>query len=129
LLQVGTRGSVQAVQQLLQEGLSPPALTFAAATVLVIAAATALCYSVYGQQYLDNAVLYHATRTDNRHNFSMYFYWIYLDYEVTLTAAFSIMVYCFRIAAAVCVTLISTMRLSGVYNLLNWSFNYGCCAA
>jgi Mannosyltransferase (PIG-M) len=73
---------VQAVQQLLQEGLSLPSLTFAAVTLLVIAAATALCYSVYGQQYLDSALLYHATRTDNRHNFSMYFYWIYLDYEV-----------------------------------------------
>jgi Mannosyltransferase (PIG-M) len=108
---------VQAVQQLLQEGLSLPSLTFAAVTLLVIAAATALFYSVYGQQYLDSAVLYHATRTDNRHNFSMYFYWIYLDYEVMHAAESSSTVHCFSLAAD-CVMMIASLRLSAVYENL-----------
>jgi Mannosyltransferase (PIG-M) len=114
LLQIKRTGSVQAVHQLLREGLSLPSLTFAAVTLLVIAAATALCYSVYGQQYLDNALLYHATRTDNRHNFSMYFYWIYLDYEVMRALKSSSTVNHFTLAAE-CDTMIASLPLSAMY--------------
>ncbi|CAM9566042.1 unnamed protein product [Discosporangium mesarthrocarpum] len=44
---------------------------------------TFLCVWTYGQEYTQNALLYHVTRTDNRHNYSMYWYWIYLDYGAT----------------------------------------------
>jgi len=39
---------------------------------------TGLFYRMYGMEFLHEALLYHASRTDHRHNFSIYFYGIYL---------------------------------------------------
>lgn len=41
---------------------------------------TAACTWMYGVEFIHNALFYHATRTDNRHNYSLYWYWIYLDF-------------------------------------------------
>ncbi|KAG5472420.1 hypothetical protein LSCM1_03819 [Leishmania martiniquensis] len=40
---------------------------------------TYACYVVYGQQYLDEAFLYHIHREDHRHNFSPYWLLMYLN--------------------------------------------------
>lgn len=42
---------------------------------------TGVGLAMYGEQYLEEAFLYHFSRTDTRHNFSVYFYLLYIGAE------------------------------------------------
>ncbi|KAL1199187.1 GPI mannosyltransferase 1 [Cardamine amara subsp. amara] len=52
----------------------------------VFLACNAISFYFYGHEFLHEALLYHLTRTDPRHNFSIYFYHIYLHYERQFSA-------------------------------------------
>ncbi|XP_045625706.2 LOW QUALITY PROTEIN: GPI mannosyltransferase 1 [Procambarus clarkii] len=39
---------------------------------------TGLAFAMYGEQYVEEAFLYHLSRTDTRHNFSIYFFLLYI---------------------------------------------------
>ncbi|WWC60999.1 uncharacterized protein I303_103576 [Kwoniella dejecticola CBS 10117] len=52
---------------------------FGFATGLTLLVVNGLLWSIWGQPFLQHTFLYHLTRLDHRHNFSPYFYPIYLS--------------------------------------------------
>ncbi|KAL7562989.1 hypothetical protein ACA910_018626 [Epithemia clementina (nom. ined.)] len=57
-------------------GVAPLAFAISSATTFV--GLTAWGVFLYGRQSLDDGLLYHFSRVDHRHNYSMHWYWIYL---------------------------------------------------
>ncbi|TRY68587.1 hypothetical protein TCAL_02482 [Tigriopus californicus] len=55
---------------------------FTVATLVGLIGSTYVAYRLYGQPYLSEAWLYHLARKDIRHNFSPYFYMLYLTHDV-----------------------------------------------
>lgn len=62
-------------------------IMFALISGAVFFAFTGLFFYLYRWEFLHEALLYHLTRTDPRHNFSIYFYHIYLHYEHEFSVA------------------------------------------
>lgn len=55
-------------------------LQFVVISLVTYSLLTLLCYWLYGWEYVHEALLYHITRTDIKHNFSVYFYMLYLTH-------------------------------------------------
>ncbi|XP_048140993.1 GPI mannosyltransferase 1 isoform X2 [Rhodamnia argentea] len=56
-------------------------IVFGVISAAVFFFCTGISFYLYKWEFLHEALLYHLTRTDPRHNFSIYFYHIYLHYE------------------------------------------------
>lgn len=63
--------------------LSPLRILFGLTSASVFFILTGLMYQSYGQEFLEHTYLYHVTREDHRHNFSIWFYQMYLGIENT----------------------------------------------
>lgn len=60
-------------------------IVFGLISAVVFFICTGFSFYLYGWDFLNEALLYHLTRTDPRHNFSIYFYHLYLHYEHEFT--------------------------------------------
>lgn len=58
--------------------LTPAPLLFGVISIGVFGALTGLAVHYYGNVALQEGLLYHFSRVDHRHNYSMHWYWIYL---------------------------------------------------
>jgi phosphatidylinositol glycan class M len=58
-----------------------PSIRFGLIAAATLGLLTGLFYLVYGFEFLHEAYLYHLTRKDHRHNFSLMFYLIYLTFQ------------------------------------------------
>lgn len=65
-------------RQLVVQFLNRQRVIFSVTSATTFLLLTGTFYIKYGWPYLTNGLLYHLTRTDHRHNFSSYFYPIYL---------------------------------------------------
>ena len=62
----------------IQRLFRPIPLLFLITSLLTFAGLTYLAMYYYGETALQEGLLYHFSRVDHRHNYSMYWYWIYL---------------------------------------------------
>lgn len=65
--------------------LNKKRIIFTLLTILALSSLTILFYWLYGYEFLYETYLYHLKRKDNRHNFSLHFYDIYLKGSLDAT--------------------------------------------
>jgi phosphatidylinositol glycan class M len=57
-------------------------LQFVLTSALTFCGLFLACYNLYGHDFVHEAFLYHVTRRDARHNFSVYFYLLYITPKI-----------------------------------------------
>ncbi|KAI9602093.1 hypothetical protein KEM48_001044 [Puccinia striiformis f. sp. tritici PST-130] len=65
--------------------ISRPQFRFGVISLTAFSALNLLMYNIWGHEFLESSYLYHLRRLDHRHNFSPYFYPIYLRFTSTLS--------------------------------------------
>ena len=54
-------------------------IIFVSVSIITFCFLTYFCYYLYGYEYLKESILYHLIRKDTKHNFSVFFYLLYLE--------------------------------------------------
>ncbi|CAG8543620.1 1652_t:CDS:2 [Funneliformis mosseae] len=52
-----------------------------------------IMYYLYSQEFLNETYLYHVTRKDHRHNFSLWFYYIYLTFDISKSSIMALLAF------------------------------------
>ncbi|KAJ0410467.1 hypothetical protein P43SY_002799 [Pythium insidiosum] len=72
----------------------------------------ALFWHIYGFKFLYEAYLYHFSRTDNRHNFSVYFYDLYLRYNTPSGFSVGVLAFLPQLLSLITISLVYGRDLS-----------------
>ena len=72
------RAMVEVLILWMQRFLTPAPFLFASTSVVTFGVCTYVAVQMYGNDALQEGLLYHFSRVDHRHNYSMHWYWIYL---------------------------------------------------
>ena len=72
------RRFIKLIRVWIRRFIAPVPLIFLVVSITTFAGLTYLAVFWYGDVALDEGLLYHLSRVDHRHNYSMYWYWIYL---------------------------------------------------
>ncbi|KAI8372826.1 PIG-M-domain-containing protein [Radiomyces spectabilis] len=64
--------------------LSPTRIMFGLVSAAAFFGITWFMYQMYGDEFLEHTYLYHITRKDHRHNFSVWFYQMYLAFDASI---------------------------------------------
>ncbi|KAH9450096.1 hypothetical protein Pst134EA_026807 [Puccinia striiformis f. sp. tritici] len=73
--------------------ISHPQFRFGVISLTAFSALNLLMYSIWGHEFLESSYLYHLRRLDHRHNFSPYFYPIYLRFTSSLSESSTLIRY------------------------------------
>ncbi|KAI0636726.1 glycosyltransferase family 50 protein [Trametes polyzona] len=83
---IGSQGSGgRGRQGFWQSIVNARTVRFGAISTATFLALGVAMYAIWGQPFLEESYLYHLTRLDHRHNFSPYFYLVYLTYPSATT--------------------------------------------
>jgi phosphatidylinositol glycan class M len=75
----GKASAIGVLVHWLRRLVSPLPVLFGVTTLASFAGLTYASYAMYGSQALQEGLLYHLSRVDHRHNYSIFWYWIYLS--------------------------------------------------
>jgi phosphatidylinositol glycan class M len=78
-------------------------LKFGVTAVMILVLLTAMFYRLYGFDFLYETYLYHLVRKDHRHNFSAYFYFMYLSFEEETSSWVSLMAFLPQLMIQLCI--------------------------
>jgi len=73
------KSGATSITTLIKRVLSSQSITFGVAALSTFAVLTYLTYRLYGFEAIHHSLLYHLGRKDHRHNYSIYWYGIYLS--------------------------------------------------
>lgn len=97
---------IYTLYQMIKNIFNKKALKFAFISLSIFTALIALFYYMYGYQFLFEYLLYHLVRKDHRHNYSMFYYLIYLTYKSNFSKFLSLVTFVPQIALILTSTLV-----------------------
>ncbi|XP_029633767.1 GPI mannosyltransferase 1 [Octopus sinensis] len=97
-------------------------ILFALVSILTLASLTSIFYFAYDWPFIQEAYLYHISRKDTRHNFSLFFYLLYLTADLSHSTLIGLITFLPQIILILAITLVYFADLPFCWFLLTVIF-------